>query len=1020
MAAGWVVVLLAIAATDAAAEVDFARDVQPILAGRCLKCHGADVAEAGLRLTDRAAATAALESGSRAILPGRPEDSNLLRRVTAADADERMPPEGPPLSADQVEVLRRWITEGADWPRHWAYRPLTRPPVPVEKLDRGHRSRVIPAHDPDDGWPRTPIDSFVLRKLVAYNLGPSPPADQRTLLRRVYFDLVGLPPTPEEVEAFLADDGAAAYERVVDRLLSSPRYGERWARHWMDVVHYAETHGHDQDRPREHAWPYRDYLIRSFNDDKPYARFVQEQIAGDVLFPGDEQALIATGLLATGPWDESSLRDIREDTLDREVARYLDRDDIVTTVMSTFVSSTVHCARCHDHKFDPITQREYYALQAVFAATDKANREYDVDPQVAKRREELTVLLARLPELRQRRDGWLRNPELQAEVSDWEASVTAAGGVWRTLTPTEFTSSGGATLTRLADDSLLASGVRPDQDTYTIVAATELDRITGLRLELLTDESLPQSGPGRQENGNLHLNEIAVYVAARGDAAERQRLTLANPRADFNQQGWTIEHAVDGNPDSAWGIHPEVGKPHRAVFEVAPGQLSLASSQTSGAPGALPPSRAARGLTVAVELQQTHGRGHLIGRLRLAVTDAPHPLPLDTQTLPPAVAAALSVPAAERGEEQRMELAAHYLEGKLKRELAALPPPALVYCGTNRFTPDGTFRPAAEPRAVHILHRGNISEPRNEALPGALDCLPNLPGQLEIVGPADEGQRRAALARWLSDRDNVLLWRSIANRIWHFHFGKGLVDTPGDFGRMGGVPSHPELLDWLASELRDHGGSLKALHRAIVTSAVYRQASTHQSRFAEIDADNRWLWRMNRQRLDAESIRDGILQISGLLDGAMGGPSVRQFVQTPGVHVTPNVDYLGFDADDPANRRRSVYRFIFRTLPDPFMDALDCPDASQLTPRRNTSLTALQALAMLNDKVTVRHSAHVADRIARGGGTVDEQVLQAFWLIFCRPPTELEADAVANYVAQHGLGNACRFLLNSNEFLFVD
>ncbi len=641
----------------------------------------------------------------------------------------------------------------------WSLKPIRKPVLPP----------VPPAQDAS--WARTPIDRFILAKLHEKGLRPSPPADRRTLLRRVTFDLIGLPPTLEEIEAFLADPAADAYEKVVDRLLASPQYGERWARHWMDVVHYAETHGHDQDRPRPHAWPYRDYLIRAFNEDRPYARFVQEQIAGDVLFPDDPQGIVATGFLATGPWDESSLQSIMDDTVDKRIAQYLDRDDMLSTVMSTFVSTTVHCARCHDHKFDPITQKDYYALQAVFAGVDKADRPYDADVRLAAQRRQL-------------------------------------------------------------------------------------------------------------------LAEKALLDALRNTA-----------------------------------------------------------------------------------------------NLRLA----------------------------------------HYmLEQQVAKQLAALPPPSLVYAATSDFKPDGNFRPAKTPRPIHVLYRGDISKPRGEAVPGALACLPELEGRFRLTDPKSEGSRRAALARWITDPKNALTWRSIVNRVWHYHFGRGIVATPNDLGRMGAAPTHPELLDWLASEFQESGGSFKRLHRLIVTSAVYRQSSRHQANFAAIDADNHYVWRMNRTRLDAESVRDAVLRATGKLDLTMGGPSVKQFIQTPGIHVTPNVDYFNFDVDRPENYRRSVYRFVFRTLPDPFMDTLDCPDSSQLTPARNISVSPLQALAMLNNRFMVRQSEHLAERAAKAGKELPARIRSVYRLALGREPTAKESQTLAEYAGEHGLANACRIVLNSNEFMFVD
>jgi hypothetical protein len=873
--------------------------------------------------------------------------------------------------------------KGEAW---WSLKPLVKPAPPALN---------VPGFE---DWSRNPIDRFILAKLHEKGLHPSQPADRRTLLRRVSFDLVGLPPTADELAAFLADDAPDAYERLVDRLLASPHHGERWARHWMDAVHYAETHGHDQDRPRPNAWPYRDYLIRSSNQDKPYRRFVQEQLAGDVLFPDDPQCVVATGLLATGPWDESSLLNIMEDTADKKIARYLDRDDMLTTVMATFTSTTVHCARCHDHKFDPILQTDYYALQAVFAGVDKAERPYDIDPQIAARRRELTQQKAKLATSTAAE---LLAPQVQAVVAEWEKKLAATTVVWTPLDAMSYSSVGGAKLTKQPDLSLLAGGDKPDVDTYTIVAHTELQGITGIRLEALTDDSLPHKGPGRQDNGNLHLNEFKVKAAPKEKPAEAKPVTLQNPTADFNQDGWTIAHAIDGNPRTAWGIYPRVGKPHRAVFEVAE------------------PIRHPGGTALTFVLQQTHGGSHLIGRVRLSVTTAAKPLTA-TDALPDAVTQVLATPADKRTETQQVELARYVLGQQIDRQVAALPPPQMVYAAANDFKPDGNFRPAKTPRPIHVLKRGDVNKPGPEAFPGALSCVPGLEPRFTLDNLNDEGSRRAALARWLTDPKNVLTWRSIVNRVWHHHFGRGLVKTLNDFGVMGEEPTHPELLDWLAATFLEGGGSLKQLHRLIVTSAAYRQSVRHDPHFAEIDGDNRYLWRMNRARLDAESVHDAVLVAAGKLDRKMGGPSVKQFIESPGVHVTPKVDYEGFAVDRPENYRRSVYRFIFRTLPDPFMEALDCPDASQWTPARNVSVTALQALAMLNDKFMVRMSEHLAERAAKSGPDLAAQVQAVYELALGRPPTPRERQAVTDYAAKHGLANACRVILNSNEFLFVN
>lgn len=884
-------------------------------------------------------------------------------------------------------LFRPLAAETSDW---WALKPLVPPEVP--EYSSAHR----------DSKPQlNPIDSFIQLAQQQRALRPSPEADRRTLIRRVYFDLIGLPPSPKEIEAFLKDKSANAYEKVVDHLLESPRYGERWARLWMDAVHFAETHGHDQDRIRTNAWPYRDYLIQSFNTDKPYAQFVQEQVAGDALFPDDPQAVVAMGFLASGPWDESSLRDIKEETVDRQIGRYLDRDDVVTTVMQTFTSTTVQCARCHDHKFDPISQRDYYSLQAVFAGVDKANRYYDPNRTTHNRRQELLTLQKRVE--RNNRD-LLLNESAEREVADW-GERQKSPPAWQVLEVETFVSANGTTLKRQTDNSLLASGTRPERDTYTITATVGLPRFSAIRLEVIADDSLPKRGPGRQpDNGNLHLSEIQAQLFEHGAESPRV-LSLANPSADFDQDEWTIRHALDGDEKTAWGIHPREGESHQAVFE-------LATNLSSVPPGS----------KLVITLKQLHGGGHLIGRFRLAITDAAAPV----RIVPADVERIAKLPATERNEEQRVQLAAYVMGLRIASDLAQLPKPSLVYAAASDFPPDASHKPAGAPREIHVLRRGEINRPLEVASPGTLECVSVLPARFTIDDPKAEAPRRAALARWLTHADNPLTWRSIVNRIWHHHFGLGLVDTVNDFGKMGSEPSNPELLDWLSVWFRDDaGGSLKKLHRLIVTSTTYRQASvvvtgSLLTSAAKIDSDNRFLSRMNRSRLDAEQVRDAILLMSGKLDLRMGGPSDQQFDQQPGIHVTPKLDYTKFDVDSDAARRRSVYRFLFRTLPDPMMEALDCPAGDQLTPVRNTSMTVQQALALWNSAFTVRYAEHFAAQLEATETDLKRRIHSACEWTWGRPPGKEEARELSDYAQQHGLANLCRLLFNSNEFMFVN
>jgi len=857
----------------------------------------------------------------------------------------------------------------------WAFAPLKSPTVPrVEGVSH-------------------PVDAFIRHRLAREGLAPSPQADRRTLLRRLSIDLTGLPPSPAELSAFVADQSPDAYERVVKRLLASPHHGERMAQHWLTLAHYADSHGQDQDRARPNAWPYRDYLTRSFNADKPYGRFVQEQVAGDMLFPESPEAIVATGFLAAGPWDESGLRDIREDAIDRIAAQYLDRDDIVSSVSSVFLGLTVGCARCHDHKFDPIPQEDYYALQAVFAGTDKAERSYEPDSQIAARRKELTGRITAIRALPDQ--AALTHPDATRLVAQLQARHNEAEKHWVMPEPVGATSAQGASLRVLLDRSILALGKRPEKDTTTVRLAVPAGTITAIRLEVLPDDTLPMNGPGRCDNGNLHLSEIRLR-------ADGKLLPIASARADFDQAGWAIPRAIDGDPTTAWGIHPQVGKPHQAVF-------TLKS-----------PIDWQSGHELVVELEQLHGGSHLIGRMRLAVTGQTNATTGTANPLPAEVTEILNRPASQRTLPQQGQLARWVLARDLEEELAQLPPPQKVYCGTSQFSPDGSFKPAPLGRAVHLLKRGDIRKPGDAAEPGTLKVLAVGADRFPETKGKPEGERRAAFARWLTHPENGLPWRVIANRVWQQHFGTGLVSTPNDFGVMGGAPSHPELLDYLAAWLRDHNGSLKQLRQLLLTSETYRQACTHQTAAAAKDADNRLLWRANRKRLYAETVRDAALLAAGRLDLTLYGPPVKHYLESPGVHVTPNANYLAFNPDAPGANRRSLYRFLFRTRPDPFLEALDCPDASQSTPVRPESASPLQALALWNNALMLKTAEHLAQRAKKITPEDAGSVAAACDLLLLRQPTPAESAAWTAHARKHGLPSLCRVLMNTSEFLYVD
>ena len=876
----------------------------------------------------------------------------------------------------------------------WSLRPLTKPPLPAASTH--------------------PLDAFVDARLATQNHKRAPRSDRRTLIRRLTFGLTGLPPTQAEAATFTVDNDPQAYPKLIDRLLASPRYGEHWARHWLDVAQYADTHGNDHDYRRPNAWPYRDYVIKAFNEDKPYARFVQEQIAGDALFPASPDATIALGFLAAGPWDDTLMITIRPDTIDHRMGQNLDRDSMVSAAMGTFQSLTVHCARCHDHKFDPVSQKEYYALQAVFAGCDRADRPVDSDPAIHAKRAELRELQLALKrgDPSPFRNFKSLDPTSKIAALEKEAEKLPTWTMLEIRSVGSSEAPGETVFTKQDDHSWFVSGKRPGTDTFVVAARSDLKKLSALKLEVLPDERLPVGGPGRYDNGNFHLAEFrATASQADTPGAKAFELQFAGVVADHSDGGDRVANALDGNPASYWSINPHYNKAHQAIFALkAPLQ---------------------HGLALTIKLQFTGKDGHQIGRFRLWGT-------ADTlgsggglsRILPEDIRELLDIPAEKRTPVQRRLLALRVLEEDLSRQLATLPAPSqLVYAITHDFKKENGFEPALTPRPIHVLHRGELSDPGELVGPGALSCIPGLPAALTIDSEIDEAARRAALARWITDKRNVLTWRSIVNRVWHWHFGQGLCATPNDFGVMGAKPSHPELLDWLALWFRDEAkGSLKELHRLILTSETYAQQvlDDASSPVARDDADNRLLWRMNRQRLTAEQVRDAVLHLSGQLDLKMGGSPALHFLhqgdKTFKNSAPPFVDYLNFDRDSPDNKRRAIYRFIFRTVPDPLMDALGCPDGGGAVPVRSSSSTAQQALAMLNDAFLIHQSEQIANRLSTENKNADSEQLAraAFLLFFQRPPSEEERNAVASYINKHGLANACHLLLNSNEFLFLD
>jgi len=996
--------------------VNFKRDIQPLLEASCLKCHGSEKSKNGFRLDSRESALAGGDNGVD-ILPGDSASSPLVHYVSRLVQDMEMPPKGKgdALTAHQVGLIRAWIDQVAKWDEDttpsiarkaasdksnwWSLKPLTRPTVPLVKDSGGalasagrNPARSLTRAAPHQARIANPIDAFIVAKLAEKHLSQSAEADRRTLIRRLSFDLIGLPPKPEEIEAFIADRAPRAYEKLVDRLLDSPQYGERWARHWLDVVHYGETHGYDKDQPRTNAWPYRDYVIRSFNQDKPYARFVQEQLAGDVLFPDTRDGFEALGFIASGPWDLIGHVEVPESKMDGKLARHLDRDDMVANTMQTFNSLTVQCAQCHDHKFDPISQTDYYSLQAVFAAVDRTDKNYDRDPAVAQKRRLLVE----------------RQTTLVARKKDLDTKVVARAG--KALTNLDGKISALQKSGKKSQAYGYHSGIEKKQDVSKWVQV-DLGRRVLLRSVVLhscnDDFNGIGEGFGFPVRFRIELSDDANFKDGVALAGDYSREDFANPKLKALR--------VDASGRAARFIRVTATKlaPRKDdyIFALAELNAFTADGQNAALGAAV---SALDSIEAPVRWQKAN------------LTDGWQPGAdvADGGELGRLLQERNSLIAKTRNDDESSEMTKIDRElAVVKSEIEKLPPQntayvAAVHTGSGSFA--GTGATGGKPRPIYVLHRGMVQKPGQEAGPGALSCLPGLPSRFELPPDHKEGERRAALARWLTRNDNPLTWRSIVNRVWQYHFGRGMVETPNDFGRMGGLPSHPELLDWLAVEFRDGGQSLKKLHRLIVNSATYKQQSeaTNQ-KFAEIDSDNRYLWRQNRRKLEAEAVRDAVLFVSGKLDLTMGGPSFKDFIIEKPEH-SPHYQYHLHDPEDPKSHRRSIYRCIVRSQQQPFMTAMDCADPSVMVGRRNESLSPLQALAMLNDPLILTMAKHFAAKVDQRPGDLTAKVSTAYYEALGHAPSMNDLKVLVQYAQQFGMTNLCRVLFNLNEFSFAD
>ncbi len=999
----------------------FEAKIRPVLVEKCYACHSVEAAEnkklkAGLLLDTRDGSQRGGESGP-AVVPSNVEDSLLISALRHESFE--MPPTGK-LPESVIADFVKWVEMGAPDPREgqaapvasqidiqagrkfWSFQPLRKTAPPAVQ---------------DAAWARTPIDRFILARQEQRGLHPNPPAARRTLIRRAYFDLLGLPPTPEEIDAFVNDPDPHAYEKLIDRLLESPHYGERWARHWMDVARFAESHGYEQDYDRPNAYHYRDFLIKAFNADMPYDQFARWQLAGDELAPGDPLAMMATGFLGAGAFPTQLTE------AEFESARYDELDDMTATTGVAFLGLSVGCARCHDHKFDPIPAKDYYRLAATFTRAIRSEIELELDNEAhraalaawEKDHAPLTAALARF-----------EREELPARFERWvqeRSQAPAPRPAWVVLDLVEARSAGGATFAPQDDGSLLAQGANPSHDTYTFVAHTHLTKINAIRLEALAHDSLVKRGPGRADNGNFGLGEITLTAEPLAGDGAAVTAKLMNPRADFEQNGGSLSIAasLDGNKQTGWAVDPQFGKDHAAVFEVDPAQPIGFDGGTK--------------LTFTLEFQIN--TKHAIGRPRLSISTAGAAPALHGDEQRQNIVESLNLLEKNGGrlsDAQRQTLLGWYrttdpqwqaLNQKAQEHLAKKPQPQKVKVQvTSEGLPhmphhaDGRGYPHFYEQ-TYFLSRGDVNRKDGVAPPGFLQVLTDSGADADhwaVAPPRDKPQstyRRAALAQWMTDTEygaGNLTARVMVNRLWQHHFGRGIVATPNDFGTQGEPPSHPELLDWLAVDLIENGWRLKRLHKLMMTSSVYTQSTAFDEARAAIDRENVSHWRRAPQRLEGEAIRDAMLHVSGLLDGTMHGPGTL----------------------DPNMRRRSVYFFIKRSQLIPTMMLFDWPEHLVSIGARSVTTIAPQSLMFLNSPQARQCAEAFANRLPAPPA---DAVRQAYLLALGREPLQREQQAAAAFLAQQSemhqkaghangarlaLVDFCQALMSTNEFAYVE
>lgn len=987
--------LVALASLSLEAAPDFEKEVAPILEAKCLFCHDAKAKKGKFDLSSPSSARS------------HASFDEILDLVSGPEPE--MPKDEPPLSEVEVKILAAWIAAGAPWPeeRQLVYNPKrdldwwSLKPIQEGLIDESTLSG------------RNPIDHFIDQKLGEKGLKPLPPADPETLVRRLSYDLTGLPPETVIGDRLSVIGGiekpntnhrspitAADWTALVDTLLASPAFGEKFGQHWLDLARYGETHGYDKDKPRNHAWPYRDYVIRSFNMDKPYGRFVREQVAGDVLYPGTPDGVVALGFLAAGPWDLIGHIEVGEGKIDGRIAKHLDRDEMVSAVFNVFQSTTVQCAQCHHHKFDPVRMEDYYRLHAVFAAVDRADRVYaGLPPEQEKKRLELTSKI-----------NTLKGEKSKLEGDHKKLVAAKASGVDQRIA--ELKEKHGAPDLRPQYGFHSQIVKQPDEEKWVQLDLGKSVAVAEIRLRPAYDD---YAGIGAGFGFPTRYR-----VEGSDDEAFKTGVTMLHDATDRDQ----------ANPRTAPVSIAAEGRAFRYVRLTATKlaerskdyMLALAEIEVSGAADAANLAK-----TATVSAKDSIESGERWRKTNL-VDGIYHRELADDQAL-----AALHALQAERRSieeslrspenEARIEAIGTEL-APLEEQLKSIPQGELVYAAATQFNQAGSFRPTGgKPRAIHVLHRGDLKAPGEAVAPGAVPLWPGAPETFPgfTTEGWDEGKARAELAEYLVRRDNPLVWRSLANRIWQWTMGTPLVGTPNDFGRGGLQPTHPELLDYLAARLRDDPEqSVKSLVRLIVTSEAYRRASGHEEANAAIDAGNAYHWRANRRRLSAEEFRDSVLAVSGKLNREAGGKPFQDFIIEKPEH-SPHYQYHLHDPDDPASHRRTIYRFVVRSQPQPMLTTLDCADPSMSVPSRDESTTALQALTQWNSRFVEAMAVHFGERLKKEApGSPEAKVELACRLATGRAPSPEEREVLVGHLKDHGEESLARVVLNLNAFVYVD